>query len=553
MSQALSNGKGNAIPEQAQDGYPRLSKRIIIMSAAYLAMFLVTLDQNILATATPRITDEFHSLDDLSWYNTAYILTMCCFQLLTGKIYKYYPVKPIFLISCVIFEIGSVVCGAAPDSPSFIVGRAIAGLGSSAIFSGVMVILFNVVPLQERPIYQGLFGAVYGFASVVGPLIGGTFTDKVSWRWCFYINLPVGAISIIVTFFFVDQRGQKLDSPASSFVGRVQQLDPIGTIVVLPAIVCLILALQWGGVKYPWNDARIIILFVLSVVLFLVFIGIQIWKQEDATLPPRIVKQRSIAGATWFGLCNGAAAQVIVFYLPLWFQAIKGVSAIKSGIMLLPTMIATVLCSVGSGVILTKLIPYNNPFFYASSLLMPIGAGLLTTLEPSTGPAKWIGYQVVLGIGLGLGLQQGLVVVQTVLRRADVATGTVFVLFVRFLGTAICLPIGQAIFLNSLVKNLTGMPSIDPSEIANTGATNIRDMVSGKELSLLLFGYNDALVNTFYVAVGLGCASVIGTVTVEWRRLGQDQGVDARQVDLTCAVTCDGVSQSRSPERRKRS
>ena len=177
--------------------YPSNQKRILIMTALYLAVFLVTLvrpapfpgrnslpcrldnlletqDQNIISTAIPRITDEFHSLDDIGWYGSAYLLSMCSFQLLMGKVYKFYPAKPVFLTGITLFEVGSAVCGGAPSSKAFIVGRAIAGLGASGMFSGMMVVMFHTVPLQQRPIYQGAFGAIFAIASVVGPLVGGT-------------------------------------------------------------------------------------------------------------------------------------------------------------------------------------------------------------------------------------------------------------------------------------------------------------------------------------------------------------------------------------------
>jgi hypothetical protein len=308
-----------------------------------------------------------------------------------------------------IFEVGSLICGVAPNSTTLIVGRAIAGLGGAGIFSGAILIVANTVPLIKRPTYMGLIGGMYGIASVAGPLMGGAFTDHLSWRWCFYINLPFGAVTaVFIIFFFNAPRKGKKDE--STFKEQIQKFDLPGTTLFLPAIICLLLALQWGGSEYQWKDGRIIGLFVVFGVLIIGFIAIQIWKQEDATVPPRVFKNRNVWGAALFGACLGASFFILVYYLPIWFQAIKGVSATKSGIMNLPAILSLVIMSMLSGGLVTVL-GYYTPFMIASSVLMSIGAGLLTTFATDTGHAKWIGYQVLFGMGVGLGMQQTLIVV----------------------------------------------------------------------------------------------------------------------------------------------
>jgi MFS family permease len=442
-------------------------------------------------------------------------MTMCTFQLLLGKVYKHYPVKPIFMAGFFLFEVGSAICGAAPSSRVFILGRAVAGLGGSGMITGTMVMV-HTLPLQQRPAWQGAFGAIFAIASVIGPLVGGAFTTNVTWRWCFYLNLPIGAVSLLVTLLILHVPNQKLEPRADTFVGRVKQLDMFGNLVSFPAIICLVLALQWGGTVYAWANVRIIVLFVLAGVLWIIFIAIQVWKKEAATVPPRVVKNRSVIGAMWFALFNNASMMVMIYYLPIWFQAIKGVDAIKSGIMLLPTILATVVGSISSGFIISK-VGYYAPFFILSAILMPVGAGLLTTLTIDTGAGKWIGYQILFGLGIGFGNQQPLNVVQTVLDRPDVPVGSAVVIFLRFLGSSIALPIAQSVFLNHLVADLTNLPSVNPEDVIKGGVTELRRLVTPDQLPILLQDYNNAIINVFYIVVATTSLTIFSCFLIEWK------------------------------------
>lgn len=349
-------------------------------------------DRLIISTAIPQITDDFHSETDIGWYGSAYMLTNCAFQLSFGKFYTFYSVKYVFLIAIAFFEVGSAVCGAAPNSVAFIVGRAIAGVGSAGIMSGTITVIVYAVPLHRRPMFQGLYGAVFGIASVVGPLLGGAFTSNVTWRWCFYINLPFGGIAMVFIYFLL----QIPDRATTHLPNRekLAQLDSIGLSFLLPGVICLLLALQWGGSKYAWASGRIIALLVLAGVLFIGFVIVQIFKPDTATVPPKIFKQRSILAGAWATFTLGGSMMVVVYYLPIWFQAIEHVSAIQSGIRLLPMVLPMVLASIITGAA-TARIGYYTPFMLFGSTLIAIAAGLLTTLQVDTSEGKWFGYQVL--------------------------------------------------------------------------------------------------------------------------------------------------------------
>ncbi|KAJ7089045.1 major facilitator superfamily domain-containing protein [Mycena crocata] len=500
-----------------EDDFPHGIKLALLTLALSLSVFLVAIDNTILATAIPKITDQFQSLDDVGWYGSSYLLTTAATQLLFGKFYTFLPIKWVYVTAIIIFEIGSAICGAAPTSSALIIGRAIAGLGSAGIFSGAMIIVANTVPLGKRPLYSGMIGGMYGIASVAGPLMGGAFTDKLTWRWCFYINLPIGAVTlaVIIFLFKMPKSGQVKREPAP-FLERLALFDPLGTFVFVPAIVCLLLALQWGGSKYAWKSGTIIGLLVTFGVLISMFIGIQIWKQERATIPPRIFKQRSIWSSAFYGFCVGAAFYILSFYLPIWFQAINGVSAVRSGIDNLPLILSLVITSIVAGGIIVQ-IGYYAPFMIASSIVTAVGTGLLTMLTVDSKSSKWIPFEIVCGIGAGMGMQQPFLAAQAVLPLVDVPIGTSIVMFSQTLGGALFISIAQNVFSNKLISGLASVPGVSPLLVISAGATSLKSAVPPELLPAVLVAYNKALVSAFYVSVAMSSLSIIGSVVVEWR------------------------------------
>ena len=319
----------------------------------------------------------------------------------------------------------------------------------------------------------------------------------------------------MITLFFKSPARKAQEN--IGFSKRLEQFDPYGTIIFVPAIVCLLLALQWGGSKYAWSDGKIIALFVIFGILILVFVGIQYWKGDNATVPFRIVTQRSMASASFFAICLGGSFFLLIYYLPIWFQAITHVSATESGIRALPMVLGVVIFSVLAGAAITKL-GYYSPFMIVSAVLTSIGAGLLTTFTVHTSNSKWIGYQIIYGAGIGFGMQQPLIAAQTVLALKDVPVGTAVIMFTQTLGGALFVSVGNNVFTNKLISGLAkAAPTVDPKIVTSVGATSLQKYIPHGLLPGVLVAYNDALTKTFQISLVLSCMSLIGAAIIEWK------------------------------------
>ncbi|KAK1836679.1 putative HC-toxin efflux carrier [Podospora conica] len=514
---------------QDRETYPHGLPLILLIASLCLAVFLVALDQTIIAPALGAITGEFRSVKDIGWYGAAYLLSTTALQPTYGSLYRMFSVKWTYLVAVFIFEVGSLICALAPTSEAFIVGRAIAGMGTAGLFSGSVVILSYTLPLRKRPLAFGLIGAMWGIASVAGPLLGGAFTDHVTWRWCFYVNLPIGGAAMVAIFFFLHI--DRVDNPdQETWYARVLRLDLLGTAMLIPAIICLLLALQWGGTEYAWNSSVIIGLFVGSVLMGAIFVGIQIWKGDKGTLPPRLFKSRDMLCAMLFACFFGASFFPLVYYLSLYFQAIQGDTAVQAGIKLLPLLISVVVTSVLSGAFVT-VVGYYNPFVLPSMVLFTVGCGMISTLSLTSPLREWFGYQVIAGLGIGVGFQTGVLVVQNTMPMEWIPVGTACVQFFQSMGGAIFIAVAQALFQNGLTDGVAASaPGVPPGLLINIGASEVRNVLTqmGFEDSIepVLEAYLAGLRNTYYMSLALAGSAFVVACGLSWKKI-QKRGAAA--------------------------
>ncbi|PQE09956.1 hypothetical protein CJF31_00003861 [Rutstroemia sp. NJR-2017a BVV2] len=386
------------------------------------------------------------------------------------------------------------------------------------------------VPLRKRPVFMGLFGGVFALANACGPLLGGVFTTKVSWRWCFYINLPIGALVVSVLLITIDASGRV---NTGSLRQQLKKFDRLGTLVFIPGIVCLLLALQWGGNTYSWANARIITLLTLGSILLVLFIIIQFQAGENATVPIRIIKQRSIAAGVWFSFFNPGAMFILIYYLPIWFQAIKGLDAINSGVHTIPLVLALVVANLIAG-IFTRIAGYYTPMLILSSIVSSIATGFFTTLKVDSGLPAWLGWQVLFGFGIGLGMQQSNLAAQTCLSREDVPTGMALMFFSQGLGGVVFITVAQVVFSHSLVVRLSylDIPLLTSDVILHAGATELRRLVPEKYIPDVLDAYNMAIMATFVVATAAACFTSFAAAGMEFINIhktaneGADRGIE---------------------------
>ncbi|MEU3447885.1 MFS transporter [Streptomyces thermolilacinus] len=428
-----------ATTPQPGAGYNRRAV-LVPIGALLLGMLLAALDQTIVSTALPTIVSELGGMDHLSWVVTAYMLASTAATPLWGKLGDQYGRKKLFQTAIVIFLLGSVLCGVAQDMPQLIAYRAIQGLGGGGLMVLSMAIVGDLVPPRDRGRYQGVFGAVFGATSVLGPLLGGVFTEHLTWRWVFYINVPVGIVALFVI-------AAALHIPVHRTPHRI---DYLGTFLIASVATCLVLVASLGGTTWAWGDARIIGLAVLGVILLVLFVRVE-RRAAEPVLPLRLFRIRTFTLVSAISFVIGFAMFGAMTYLPTFLQVVQHVSPTMSGVHMLPMVAGMLLTSTASGQIVSRTGRWKV-FPVAGTAITTVGLLLLHRMETTSPTWEMSLYFFVFGAGLGLVMQVLVLVAQNAVGYEDLGVATSGATFFRSIGASF----GVAVFGTIFTSRLTG-------------------------------------------------------------------------------------------------
>jgi EmrB/QacA subfamily drug resistance transporter len=484
---------------------------LIVFTGLMLVLLMAALDQTIVSTALPTIVGDLGGLNHISWVVTAYLLAQTVVTPVYGKLGDLYGRKIMLQVALVVFLIGSALCGAAQSLTELILFRALQGLGGGGLMVGAMAAIGDVVPPRDRGRYQGMFGAVFGLASVIGPLLGGLFTTSLTWRAIFYVNLPIGVLAF----------GALAKTLPSRSDYEHHRIDYLGAATLAAALSAIVLVCTLGGTSYGWGSPVIIGLGALSIVLVATFVLIE-RRAAEPVLPPRLFANRVFSVTSAIGLVVGFALFGSVTYLPLFLQVVGGASPTGSGLQILPLMGGLLITSISSGQIISRTGKYK-PFPIAGTAIMVVGLGLLSTMDAHTTRLAASAFMFVLGLGLGLVMQVLVLAVQNAVDYRDLGVATSGATLFRSIGGSVGTAVLGSIFSNrlsaelrsSLPASATGSLSGGVAHLSSSALKKLPPPIH----SIYLTAFSSALSTVFVVAAVVAAIAFLLSWALEQRPL----------------------------------
>lgn len=495
-------------------------KLFFLLIGLLLIEVLSGLDNTIVATSTATIANDFGALQDVGWYGSAFLLATVSLQPLFGRAFAFFPQKWVLILALVIFMLGCVVAAVAQSSPVLIFGRAIQGAGYAGLFIGILQICANALSVRTQAMVTSLMNVSYGFGTVLGPLIGGALTSSLTWRWCFWIVLPPSGVALVLVAVLCHPP----PIPQSLTVKqRLLHMDWAGAVLLLGSMVCLLIALQQGGLAWAWSSSQIIGLLVGFFAITAAFFVLQGFLGERSSISLRLMRNRSLAAVCFVNFTCGASYYSLLYYTAIFFQVVQGSTPVRAGIQMLPLIFFNMAFGMLSGWSVSRFGVFH-PAMWIGTSMTALGAGLHASLNQYSGDGEWIVFGMIVGTGMGSLYMMSFVASQILVEDPrDKSRAASLVCFWQIWGATAWVSVSNSIYSNSFKRGISRIPGVDVQAVLDSGVDRFREVVSPEQLEPVTNVAVSSLFDVFLASAMLGTAGFIGVFGIRWVNIGSSK------------------------------